>query len=461
MCDTMVVLAGASASGRTMLAKNSDREPNEAQYLTSAPAADHSNDDRARCTYIDIDQAPRTHAVVGSRPGWMWGFEHGINEHGLAIGNEALWSRLPASREPGLLGMDLLRLALERATTADEALDVITNLLARHGQSGRASAARDTYYQNAFLLADPNSAWVLETAGRHWAAKRVVTTATISNVYSIGADYDRISDEAADFAAEQGWYDASTAAQFDFAAAYEDPARDGHGDCVARFRTSQIGMADASGAGLVTLEHLFALLRSHGGADEDPSWRPSGDGESMLCMHARSAEGFETAASMVAELSRPERRDEPFVYWASLCSPCLSSFVPVWLDGTLPAGWSQPSTGDADQWWRQERVQRIIELDYAALARAPRAILAEIEDRIIAEVRSLGDVADREARMQLSARAGRRQTAVWSVIEDMVERLVDGPLPPRDDDPRGDYLFEVTRSASETTACSAYQSSSG
>lgn len=69
----------------------------------------------------------QTYAHVGSAPYWCWGYEMGINEHGLAIGNEATYSRDLADRatkaesgesyERGLVGMEVLRLALERART--------------------------------------------------------------------------------------------------------------------------------------------------------------------------------------------------------------------------------------------------------------------------------------------------------------------------------------------------------
>ncbi|EEX12133.1 ABC transporter, nucleotide binding/ATPase protein [Citreicella sp. SE45] len=39
MCDTMIAMGTITGTGRTCLAKTSDREPNEAQYLTPTPAA--------------------------------------------------------------------------------------------------------------------------------------------------------------------------------------------------------------------------------------------------------------------------------------------------------------------------------------------------------------------------------------------------------------------------------------
>ena len=42
-----------------------------------------------------------------------------MNEHRVAIGNEMLWTaRDPRREPPALIGMDLVRLGLERATDA-------------------------------------------------------------------------------------------------------------------------------------------------------------------------------------------------------------------------------------------------------------------------------------------------------------------------------------------------------
>ena len=64
MCDTFVALADATADGSVILAKNSDREPNEAHEVVLVPAADHDGGSTVRCTYVEIPQARRTHAVL-------------------------------------------------------------------------------------------------------------------------------------------------------------------------------------------------------------------------------------------------------------------------------------------------------------------------------------------------------------------------------------------------------------
>lgn len=431
MCDTMVALAPLTRDGHTLFAKNSDREPNEAQYLTRVAAADHAPGARVRTTYLEVAQAPHTHALIGSRPWWMWGFEHGVNEHGLAIGNEAVWSRLPAGREPGLLGMDLLRLTLERAASADEGLAVLTALIERHGQSGRAAVARDHFYHNAFLLADAGTGWVLETAGRHWVAKRVRGWASISNLYSIGSDYDRISAGAEAFATERGWHRAG--APFDWAASFNDTERANFPTCQARLQMSRHGMGGLVAAGPVTVSDMFARLRDHG--EDCP--HPGAGGQGRVCMHAVSAhQGSETAAAMVAGLPA----DGPPVLWCALASPCLAAFVPVWIDAGLPEGWAQPVPGAPDLWWQTERMQRLTERDYARLAPVVRARLDPVEARGLAAVAALPGQADAARRGALTQAVARDYAAALAALA-----AGQGADAPAGCDPRGAYLNEVAR----------------
>lgn len=78
-CDTMVALGNSTASGNVIFAKNSDRPVTEAQPLVNIPAAEYDVGEMVQCTYIRIPQVSHTYRVLGSKPYWIWGFEHGMN----------------------------------------------------------------------------------------------------------------------------------------------------------------------------------------------------------------------------------------------------------------------------------------------------------------------------------------------------------------------------------------------
>jgi hypothetical protein len=113
VCDTVVVVP---ESGPVWFAKNSDREPSEAQFLESHDGS------AAGSPPEGLPDAPSNVRVTLSRPAWMWGCEMGVNAHGLAIGNEAVFTRVPVPKA-GYTGMDFQRIALTRCRTADDASD--------------------------------------------------------------------------------------------------------------------------------------------------------------------------------------------------------------------------------------------------------------------------------------------------------------------------------------------------
>src|SRR5688572_5730292 len=139
-CDTSVAVGTATLDGSVIFAKNSDRPANECQPLHHAPRKRHPAGATVRTQYLEIPQVEETWELIGSRPYWLWGFEIGVNEWGVAIGNEAVLSREPYAQPAGLIGMDLVRLGLERATTTDEAVELIGQLTERHGQGGSCEA---------------------------------------------------------------------------------------------------------------------------------------------------------------------------------------------------------------------------------------------------------------------------------------------------------------------------------
>ena len=356
MCDTLVATPDGTADGALWFAKNSDREPGEAQLVEHLPARRHAGA-KLQCTYLEIPQAARTNEVVISRPFWMWGAEMGANEHGVAIGNEAVFTRLPYAKT-GLTGMDLLRLALERAAAAREALEILTRLIAEHGQGGGCGYRNRKFrYHNSYLIADPHEAWVLETAGPHWAAERVRGLRTISNALSIGKTFDLLSDDAFTFAKQQGW--CRSAADFDFADCFGDPfySRMSGG----RVRAAcTLGFLRGKG-GKLAREDFFAAMTDHAGLQPASGWRMK-----MPCAHSSwwpTRQAGQTTGSMVSRLSTKDSLH----YLTGTSSPCLSVYKPVRLGGQLLDGGPRPGEGFDDEslFWRHERLHRTVLSDYA------------------------------------------------------------------------------------------------
>jgi secernin len=330
MCDTVVRVE----AGRVLFAKNSDRDPNEAQHLDWQPAATHAPGDEVRCTYLAIPQASRTHAVLLSRPFWMWGAEMGTNEHGVTIGNEAVFTDQPYA-DVGLTGMDLVRLGLERASTAAEAVETMVALLVEHGQGGGCGHEDPSFtYHNSFLVADRGSALVLETAGERWAVEEVTSGArSISNGLTIPG----------------------------FADEHADRLRDRVGACDVRQRATTAAAERATSA-----QDLATALREHGAPE--PRYGVLNGGLGAPCVHAGGlVASSQTTASWVSELTADGDR-----HWATAtAAPCTGLFKPVTVDEPVDLG-PAPSdrADDTSLWWRHERLHRTVVRDHArSLAR--------------------------------------------------------------------------------------------
>uniref|UniRef100_G3Q293 Secernin-2 n=1 Tax=Gasterosteus aculeatus aculeatus TaxID=481459 RepID=G3Q293_GASAC len=284
-CDCFVSLPPGSRDDHVIFGKNADRPRDEVQEVAHCPGASHPAGATLECTYIQIPQVERTRAVVLSKPAWMWGAEMGANDQGVCIGNEAIWTREPVCPGDALLGMDLVRLGLERGDSAWSALTVITSLLEQHGQGGQCKEDPVAFsYHNTFLLVDRNEAWVLETAGRLWVAQKVTEgVKNISNQLTIGAEVTAEHPELRRAAQAQGWWDGES--EFNFSRVFSPenpPARMELAKQRYKGGTELLKQHDGS----VTAAVMMSILRD----------KPSG-----ICMDSG---GFCTTGSMVSVLPR-------------------------------------------------------------------------------------------------------------------------------------------------------------
>jgi len=280
VCDLLCALPSATG-GPTLFAKNSDRPPRERQVIEWLPSRVDAGSTRA--THVEVTaHTESTLGILGCRPSWGWGLEHGVNEAGLAAGNATIYTTLdPRSAPDALTGMDLVRLVLERSGDADTAVSVLADLLTTVGQGGSGHEGERRPYWSSFLLADPRRAFVVETSGNIGAVEEVVDVRAISNRTTIPT----------------------------FTAEHAHPGQPV--DLLVQPRL------DASCRALeqrpVTVDGLQEHLRSHVG----------GDGGWTVCMHVEDpGREEETTSSMVAELPV----EGPPVVHLLVGSPCQGTY---------------------------------------------------------------------------------------------------------------------------------------
>jgi secernin len=368
VCDTLCSIGRDGA----LFAKNSDRPSAEAQLIETHPR--RKSGGRLHTSHIEIADTG-AFAVVGARPEWGWGLEHGVNEHGVTIGNEKLYTRLNANKEPpALTGMDLVRLGLERGRTAGEALGAITSLLEKHGQGGICDQTTSESYFSSFLICDSRSGWVLETSGRSWAAKPVSSSAAISNRITIRKDWTRASADV-----EPG---------YDWDERRHPKAPTDHADI--RLAASNACLA----GGEVTREALARHLRDHG----DGAWI-------SVCMHLK---GFQnTTSSIIAEL--PADTSRPAREWMAPGQPCVSVFLPVFPPVGVPTALGEPAT-----WHAYEALRNSSETDPEALPRI-RDVFDPLEADLWAEADAIAGQPEKQAAFIEQA---------WRRVWDATERLM-------------------------------------
>lgn len=387
MCDTIVALGPATRGGVTLFGKNSDREPDEAQNLVILPGGEHGSEESLRCTHVSVAQARRTFRTLLCQPFWMFGAEMGANEHGVVIGNEAIFTREKPAHG-GLTGMDLLRLALERSRTAREALDTIISLLERHGQGGRSGYRQNLRYMNGFLIADREEAYVLETVRSWWAWKKVTGLWSISNIISLEEQFDDCSTGLIQNAVNKGY--CRSESDFNFRRCYSDRLYTWGAKGAERESRSRALLEARKGK--IDTHDFMAVLRDHGG---NPGWSPDRQRGGTVCMHAanRLTRPTQSVGSLVARLGDNRRA---VFYVTGSSNPCMSPFFPLTLEAGLPAGYRAGAAEyeEASCWWQSERLHRRALTRFQGALAAVKMLIADYEQRMVAELEGEGKAVD-------------------------------------------------------------------
>lgn len=235
-CTNFLVTRGASVDGSTMVTYAADSHSLYGE-LYFQPAQDHPEGAMREIYEWDtgkylgkIPQPRRTYSVIGN-----------MNEFQLAIGETTFGGRKELSSQEGAI-MDygsLIYVTLQRAKTAREAIQVMADLVEKHG-----------YYSSgeSFSIADPNEVWIMELIGKGEGEKGAVWVALkIPDGYISGhANQARIttfpkndpenclySPDVISFARKKGWYGGSDA-EFSFSDVYAPVDFGGARFCEAR-----------------------------------------------------------------------------------------------------------------------------------------------------------------------------------------------------------------------------------
>jgi hypothetical protein len=338
--DMVVALGRATADGSTLFGHNCTSGGANPLRLVRNPGRTHAAGEVVRTTFLDVPQPRQTCAVLGARPEGAWGYAHGVNEHGVAAGCTRLRTRVCLDG-PGLTGMDLVRLGLERGRTAHQAVDALTSLIARHGQGAFGGSLGEGSADAAFVVADAREAFVLEAAGRFWVRQEVREVRAVGDVCTVRQDWDAIAPGLASHAIGLGrWPEDGT--KLDFAGAL---GGDPDGDAMALRRWGRATLRLEEQNGHIDAAYLRRLLGDH---DADPGETE----DSSLCRHSGRSRPTATAASLVAHLGG-SAGPAPLAWWA-FGPPCESVCFPIVLAGELPPAFS--GTGEDDLAGRMARL---------------------------------------------------------------------------------------------------------
>ena len=252
-CDMVVALGGATVSGAAFVgANNYDFGlPESKDGLRYLPAREHAVGEMLSFAKVQILEARQTQGVLGFQPSGAWGLRQGCNDQRLVVGMASWKSRLEPT-PGGLLGTDLVRLTLERGQSARHGLEILTELIERHGQAAPNA-------DHLFLLADPRESFVVEAAGNNWALLQCHLSRAVCDVGLIHQDWQRLSRGLAELVLDKHWWP-NDGTKINFHTSLAESSLD---ESKAMRRWSRATLALAQQEGAIDPYFLRRMLQEH------------------------------------------------------------------------------------------------------------------------------------------------------------------------------------------------------
>lgn len=431
-CTNILVTKGASADSASYIVYTNDGE--WLYHLSKTPAKDHEIDDSLTYKSMSgieykIHQIPHTHAIVGFQ---MNEFQLAIGETTF-VGREELWDKdLP------LKYWELMRLALLRAKTAREAIEVMTSLVETYGYGSEGES---------FSIADPNEVWLMEMIGTGgdggavWVARKIPDgmICAHANHSRIGefplndSDNCLYSDNVISFAIEKGYYDPASGEPFRFNDIYDPPSPEHLKYTETRVWSIFNRAAPSLNLPIdyhrgeknaipyplfikpdnkLDLQDIFALVRDHyegspmdmtQGLQAGPFGSPSRvrplswEVDSVKYSWERPISTVNTCFSFVAQLRSYLPNEIGGIAWFGVDDTYTSCYFPVYCSVTEI---SKPfATGDINHysresaWWAFNFVANFANLRYSDMIVDIKAQQSEMEDGFVAQQDSVETIA--------------------------------------------------------------------
>ena len=429
-CTNFIVTKGASTDGSIMVSYAADSHQLYGCLYKHNPAKKPlellSVYEWDTGKYLgQIPEAAQTYATIGN-----------MNEHSLIIAETTYGGRHELGDPNGIMDYgSLIYIALQRAKTAREAIQVIAQLAADYGYASSGES---------FSIADRDEAWIMELIGKGkygkgivWVARRIpdgyvsghANQARITTFPKNDPENCLYSEDVISFARERGYFDGSDD-EFSFCDAYAPLDFSALRACEARvwsfFRTVAddmdryvdyaMGHNPSNRMPLwvkprtkVSPKTVFDAMRDHyegtpmdmtadigaGGSKCPYRWRPMGfEVDGVEYINERATATQQTGFWFVAQ-ARPQLPDDMGILWFGVDDAATSCLTPIYCSATEVPECLNENNGSmlkyspTSAFWMFNRVTNFAYLYYDRVAPAIRKVTDEWENGKLEEVKRI------------------------------------------------------------------------